>query len=69
MAQKTLITALPDGNFSLVEVPDQRQAGFAPMTPSLTEEGLREELLHRGVSEAGLDDLILLARQKGTASW
>ena len=69
MAKRTLITALPDGKFSLVEVPEQRQAGFAPLTPSLTEEELREELVHRGVAETMLDDLIRSTKQKGTETW
>lgn len=66
MAKHTLITLLPDNRFSIADLPDESPASFAPLSPALTEQELREELLSRGVEKRIADDLIERAKSKGT---
>jgi hypothetical protein len=66
MATHTCITMLPDGRFSIADLPDESPAAFAPLSPALSEQELRDELVRRGVDKSIVDDLIGRTKRKGT---
>jgi hypothetical protein len=56
---------LPDGRFSIADIPDESPAAFAPISPALSEEELQDELVRRGVDRNIVDDLIGRTKRKG----
>jgi hypothetical protein len=66
MPTRTCITTLPDGRFSIADLPEESPASFAPLSPALSEQELRDELIRRGVDKTIVDDLINRAKRKGT---
>jgi hypothetical protein len=69
MPNRTCIAALPDGRFTIADLPEERPASFAPISPALSPQELREELIRRGVAEEIADDLIARVKRKGTGSF
>jgi hypothetical protein len=66
MPKRTCIQGLPDGRFTISDIPEERPPGFAPISLALSAQELREELVGRGVAGNIADDLIECARRKGT---
>jgi hypothetical protein len=63
---RTCITTLPDGRFTIADLPEESPASFAPLTPALSEKELYDELVLRGVSEDIAKDLIMRVKNKAT---
>jgi len=66
MARRTCITVLPDARFSIADLPDESPTSFAPLSPALSEQELRDELIRRGVDPGIADDLIGRTKRKGS---
>jgi hypothetical protein len=66
MATRTCITVLPDGRFSIADLGEESPPSFVALSPALSEQELRDELILRGVDKSIVDDLIDRAKRKGT---
>jgi hypothetical protein len=64
MARRTHIKALDNERFTIADLPDEHPSAVAPITPELSEEELRAELIHRGVPGDALDELIEEAKRR-----
>jgi hypothetical protein len=64
-AMKTCINILHDQRlFTISDFPEESPPPFTPISPALTEDELREELIGRGVKADIADDLIARVNAK-----